>query len=92
MAKGGKRPGAGRPAGTLGKVTIDVREAMADFARRHVDQVSGWLMEVEDPGKRLDLYLRALEYHVPKLGRTEHTGHGGGPIVVNIGREDGRIL
>ncbi len=27
-----------------------------------------------DPGRAIDLYLRAIEYHIPKLQRTEHDG------------------
>lgn len=34
----------------------------------------------DDPAKAADLFLRALEYHVPKLGRSELTGPGGRPL------------
>ncbi len=53
---------------------------MARFAQDNVEQMSAWLNAIEDPAKRLDLYLRALEYHVPKLGRVELTGANGGPV------------
>jgi hypothetical protein len=33
-----------------------------------------------DPGKAADLLIRMAEYHFPKLGRTEVTGEGGGPL------------
>ena len=56
------------------KVTRDVREAIAEFAQANVDRMGAWLDAVEDPAKRFDLYLRALEYHVPKLARSEVTG------------------
>jgi hypothetical protein len=81
----------GRSAGTPNKATVDVRAAIAIFAQENVERMSGWLNDIDDPAKRLDLYLRALEYHVPKLGRTEHTGEGGGDIVVRLSPTDGRL-
>ena len=71
---------SGRTAGTPNKVTRDVREAIAVFAQDNVENMTTWLNQIEDPAKRLDLYLRALEYHVPKLARTEMTGADGGPM------------
>lgn len=77
---------SGRTAGTPNKVTKDVREAIAVFAQDNVEQMSTWLNAIDDPAKRLDLYLRALEYHVPKLARTDTTlsGPDGGPINANL--------
>jgi hypothetical protein len=71
---------AGRPKGALHKTTVDVRQAIARFAQDNVEQMGEWLNAVEDPAKRLDLYLRAIEYHIPKLGRTEISGPGGSAI------------
>ena len=73
---------SGRTAGTPNKVTQDVRLAIAKFAQDNVNQMSVWLNQIEDPAKRMDLYLRAIEYHVPKLARSEVVGNGGGPIAV----------
>ena len=69
----------GRPPGSPNKATAEGREAIAEFAKANVASMSEWLAEIEDPAKRLDLYLRALEYYVPKLARTEQTGPDGGP-------------
>jgi hypothetical protein len=69
----------GRPAGSPNKATAKVREAIAVFAEANVDNMTQWLSEVDDPAKRLDLYLRALEYYIPKLARSEVTGEDGGP-------------
>ena len=66
---------SGRKQGTPNKVTRDVREAIAVFAQDNVDQMGKWLNQIDDPAKRLDLYLRALEYHVPKLSRAEVTAN-----------------
>ncbi len=78
MAKGRKT--GGRAPGTPNKATTDVRAAIATFASANVEKMGEWLNSVEDPAKKLDLYLRAIEYHIPKLGRQEHTGADGGPV------------
>jgi hypothetical protein len=72
----------GRPAGVPNKATQDVRAAIARFAESNVEHLNGWIAQVAetDPGRALDLYLRALEYHTPKLSRAEVTGENGGPV------------
>ena len=75
MANGIKT--GGRQAGTPNKVSADVRAVMADLAAKHAPQVSTWLLQIKDPAKRIELYLRMLEYSIPKLGRTEHAIDGG---------------
>jgi hypothetical protein len=79
MAKGVKT--GGRRPGSPNKATRDVRAAIAIIAEKNIDSVQAWLGEIEDPGKRLDLFIRLLEYHVPKLARTEMTGKDGGALV-----------
>ena len=37
-----------------------------------------------DPGKAADLLIRMAEYHFPKLGRLEHTGEDGAPLVIEV--------
>ena len=76
----GKKTGGGSRKGIPNKSTQEVREAIATFASANIDKMDQWLNEIESPEKRLDLFLRALEYHVPKLGRVEHTGENGGPV------------
>jgi len=80
MAKGIKT--GGRKAGVGNKTTVDVREAIAAFASANVGQMTTWLSSIDDPAKKLDLYLRAIEYHIPKLARSEVSGPDGGPQVV----------
>ncbi len=74
----------GRVKGTPNKATADVREAIAAFASANVGKMSEWLDAIEDPAKKMDLYLRAIEYHIPKLGRTELTGQNGAKISIVI--------
>mgnify|MGYP000899085298 CR=1 FL=1 len=89
MPKGFKA--GGRTKGTPNKATTDVRAAIAAFAQDNFGQMSEWLNQIEDPAKRMDLYLRAIEYHIPKLGRIEHTGQNGGPFQVTIQGADARL-
>lgn len=79
----GTRPpnaGKGRKKGVPNKATADVRAAIALIAQRNVEAVEGWLRQIEDPAKRVDLFLSLCEYHIPKLARVENTGEGGGPV------------
>ena len=80
-----------RPKGSLNKTTADVRKAIALLAERNIGSLERWLDRVaeEDPAKASDILLRALEYHIPKLARSEVTGKDGGPLeVVEIVREN----
>ena len=84
MAKGIKT--GGRKAGVGNKTTVEVREAIALIAQRNVDKFNTWLGQVADvdPYKAADLYLKMIEYHIPKLARTEQTGKDGGPQELKI--------
>ena len=83
MAKGIKTGGGSRQ-GKPNKSTQDVREAIALIAQRNVGNFEIWLGQVatEDPGKAAELFLKAIEYHIPKLARSEITGKDGGGIVI----------
>ena len=78
--KGGKPKGSaksgGRVAGTPNKVTADARAAIAQFVEGNVDRLTGWLDQVaqESPEKAFRCFMDVVEYHVPKLARTELTG------------------
>lgn len=65
--------GKGRRKGVANKATSDVRAVIAVVASRNADKINGWLDRIgrKNPAKALDLYLRMLEYHIPKLTRTE---------------------
>jgi len=73
MAKGGKQPGAGRPKGKPNKATTEAREAIARFVDGNADRLQGWLDQIalESPEKAFNAVKDLLEYHVPKLARTE---------------------
>ena len=81
----------GRPKGSPNRATADVRAAIAAFAEGNAHKLQDWLDRIAegsdgnraDPAKAADLYLRAIEYHIPKLARTEVTGQDGGPVEVS---------
>lgn len=69
-----KRPRTGgRQKGTPNVATRDVREAIATLAEGNVHKLQEWLDAIakKDPAKAADLFVRLLEYHIPKLARSE---------------------
>lgn len=72
----GTRPpnaGKGRKKGSINAATRDVRAIIAVVAEKNVSKIDSWLARIgrKDPAKAMDLFLRMLEYHIPKLTRTE---------------------
>lgn len=84
---GAGTPGPGRPKGSVNKATARVREAIANMADDNAENFGIWLAEVaaKSPEKACDIYLRAIEYHIPKLARTEVTGADNGPVQIAVG-------
>jgi hypothetical protein len=72
MAAGYKT--GGRKAGTPNKSTERVREAIAQFADGNVHRLEGWLDQIaeDDPKGAAMLFVKLLEYHVPKMSSVEH--------------------
>lgn len=83
---GAGTPGPGRPKGSVNKATARVREAIANMADDNAENFALWLAEVatKSPEKACDIYLRAIEYHIPKLARTEVTGAESGPVQIKV--------
>lgn len=73
MAKGGKQPGAGRPPNVPNKSTKMAREAIAEFVDGNAERLVGWLDRIaeENPKAAFDSFMSVVEYHIPKLARTE---------------------
>jgi hypothetical protein len=73
----------GRPKGSENKSTKKCREVIGLIADDMADDFKAWLFLTAqgdeergikpDPKGAADLYLKAIEYHVPKLSRVE--GH-----------------
>lgn len=92
-AKGTPKTG-GRVAGTPNKATTEFRQTVTQLLEKNAQNVQIWLSQVAeghgdakpDPGRALDLMAKLAEFAAPKLGRVEHTGEGGGPLVVEVVR------
>ncbi|MEY4760673.1 MAG: hypothetical protein RLZZ200_529 [Pseudomonadota bacterium] len=92
MARG-KKTGGGSRKGVPNKATTDVRAAIALFAQKNAAKFEQWISRTsrKDPAKAADLYLRAIEYHIPKLQRTEVTGLDGGALSVELSSKDEKL-
>ena len=68
-----------RPKGSPNKATAQAREAIGLFVDANASRLQGWLDRIaeDDPKRAFELFQSVIEYHVPKLGRTEVTGQVG---------------
>jgi hypothetical protein len=87
---------AGRPKGVPNKSTAQAREAIAQFVEGNAHKMQEWLEQVaigvknEDnkfivlpnPEKAFGMLQSVMEYHLPKLARTEHTGDEEQPVKI----------
>lgn len=84
-AKPGQRFG-GRTKGTPNKATATAKQAIATFVDGNSDKLNQWLDEIyaaDGPKAAFQCFSDLLEYHVPKLSRSEVTGKDGLPIEHN---------
>jgi hypothetical protein len=73
----------GRPKGVPNKATANAREAIGRFVDGNSDRLNQWLDEIyanDGPKAAFQCFSDLIEFHVPKLARTEHVGDGGGPV------------
>jgi hypothetical protein len=85
----GRKTG-GRRKGTSNKATKTAKEAIALFIDGNVKSLQGWLDQIavtEGPKAAFLCFTDLLEFHVPKLARTEHAGADGGQLQVTIHAE-----
>jgi hypothetical protein len=90
MAKGFKSGGGSRK-GAPNKSTAQAREAIARFVDGNAERLQEWLDQIaaeDGPKAAFDCFVDLIEYHVPKLARTEVTGEGGGALVVRLSDSD----
>jgi hypothetical protein len=87
---------AGRPKGVPNKSTAQAREAIAQFVEGNAYKMQEWLQQVAEgvrndedkfivlpnPEKAFGMLQSVMEYHLPKLARTEHTGDDEQPVKV----------
>lgn len=91
----------GRAKGTPNKATQEARQAIATFVDGNAHRLTEWLDAVAEgdeangikpnPGKAFELFQSVIEYHVPKLNRTEHTGENGGPVRIVASSHDEKL-
>lgn len=77
----------GRKKGTPNKATINAREAIAAFVDGNANNLQKWLDEVylaDGPQAALRCFNDLVEYHVPKLARTEITSPDGSALSLVI--------
>lgn len=76
-------PGPGRPKGLPNKSTAVAREAIARFVDGNAERLNGWLDEIyekDGPREAFKCFSDLVEYHVPKLARTEQAGDPNAPL------------
>jgi hypothetical protein len=73
----GNQLGKGRPAGQLNRSTEQAKLTIARLANRGLDNISEDLEKIrkQDPLEAAKLYLKLLEYIVPKKAQMEISGH-----------------
>lgn len=93
--KGHEKKG-GRQPGVTNKATMQAREAIAMFVDNNAGRLQAWLDKIADdnPEKAFNLFQSVIEYHVPKLARTEMTGKDGKDLIppsvqINLVRPNG---
>jgi hypothetical protein len=86
----------GKPKGCLNKTTVTARQAIASFVDANADRLVGWLDKIaeNDPKDAFAAFMSVVEYHIPKLARTENkTEHTGsvGVSIINLGNDPSMI-
>lgn len=85
MARG-KKTGGGSRKGIPNKATLAAREAIANFVDDNAHRLQGWLDQIakDDPEKAFRCLKDILEFHVPRLERTEIANARGETLQVNM--------
>ncbi len=86
MERGGKRPGAGRPAGARNKKTAELIEAIEDSGETPLEYLISVVRDTkEDARVRLDAAKAAAPYvHCRMPSQTEISGPDGKEFEINL--------
>ena len=70
---GSGKAGPGRPPGQRNYATLQGREAIAMFVDNNAERLGGGLDAIakENPKAAFDAFMSVVEYHIPKLARSE---------------------
>lgn len=86
MARGVKS--GGRSRGTPNKITAIRDEVTEKLRKLGCDPIEGMAIIAKDPKTDIALrgrmYAELAQYVLPKRKAVEHTGQGGGPLVVKV--------
>lgn len=87
LPKGQTNNPNGRPAGKPNKSTALARQAIGKFVDDNAYRLATWLDRIakDNPAKAFDCFMSVVEYHVPKLSRSETDGvvtHKFEPLVI----------
>lgn len=78
MARGGKREGAGRPAGAANRMTVEAREAITASGMTPLEYMLKLMRdEGAEEAKRLEAAKSAAPYVHPRLAAVELSGEIG---------------
>lgn len=92
MARGGKREGAGRKAGSASRKTRETADRAAASGLTPLDYMLGVLRnEFADDKDRMWAAEKAAPYIHPRLAAVEHSGKGGGPLQIVISSDDAEL-
>ena len=83
----GRKTGGGSRKGSPNRSTALAREAIAAFVDNNADRLQGWLDAIaadKGPEAAFRCFTDLVEYHVPKLARTEVTGQDQGPVKIEV--------
>lgn len=94
----GNKLGPGRPKGLPNIHTMKAREAIGLFVDNNAEKLQEWLDIIANgkkgkgdeyiiepnPEKAFQLFQSVIEYHVPKLARTELSGKDGKDLTIQI--------
>ena len=99
--KGLPKSGGGSRASIPNKATSDARQAIALFVDDNADKLHGWLNAVAEgdpendikpnPAKAFELFQSVVEYHIPKLARTEAVVEHKGAFTVTMTDKDAKL-
>lgn len=92
MARGGARPGAGRPRGRRSDKTLKRLEAIDTSGLSPLEYMLSVLKDEKQPMPiRLDAAKAAAPYMHPRLANVELGGKDGGPIPIVISSTDAEL-
>lgn len=88
----GKKFG-GRQKGTGNKASQNARDAIALFVERNTPRLKELIAKIEEEDGALAAFKcieSMIEYHIPRIARTEHVGADQGPIEMIVKWNEGK--